>query len=325
MLVGGEIVSFKMVLLPPDYHDNWPKQIKEVAPGAEVEIFPDPEHAARAIENADCAYGYLPPTLFERADKLRWIQCYAAAPDPSFYHNALVESEVTVTNFRGIYNDGVAHHALMLLLALSRDLHRYIPQQLRRNWKPAEAVRHLPDSILLVIGVGGIGSELIRLGKHLGMTTIGLDPRVQEKPEGLDELYQPEKLDEVLPRADYVVITTPDTPQTRGMIYAERLTRMQPTAFLINVGRGMCVVLEDLVEALCSGTIAGAALDVFEVEPLPADHPLWEAPNVLLTPHVAAHNASYLLERRNAVFLQNCQRFARGEPLLNVVDKRNRF
>ncbi|MDA2938154.1 D-2-hydroxyacid dehydrogenase [Acidobacteria bacterium AH-259-A15] len=321
----GKTVSFKMVMLPPDYHDDWPERIGEAVPGAEVKIFPDPKNAIQDIEHADCAYGYVPPDLFARAKRLRWIQCYAAGPDPSFYHEALVRSDVLVTNFRGIYNDNVGHHAVTLLLALSRHLHRYVPQQLQQEWKRGDAAVYLPDSTVVVVGVGGIGSEVARLCKSFGAITLGLDLRRTHKPDYLDELHGPEKLEDVLPRADFLVITTPDTPQTRGMMNAKRFNLMKSSAFLINVGRGVCVVLEALLQALRSGKIAGAALDVFEVEPLPVEHPLWKMPNVLITPHIAAHKAPYLAERRTRILIGNCQRFARGEPLVNVVDKGSRF
>jgi phosphoglycerate dehydrogenase-like enzyme len=290
-----------------------------------VKVFKDPEDAMKDIEDADCAYGYLPPGLFTRAKKLRWVQCHAAGPEPSFYHDALVNSDVVVTNFRGIYNDHVGHHAVGMLLALARRFHVYIPHQVRKEWKPAEPAVHLPESTVLVIGAGGIGSEVARVCKALGMAVLATDARIKVPPPYVDELHPAENLEKLLPRADFVVVTTPDTPQTRGMINARRLGLMKRTAFLINVGRGVCVVLNDLVDALRSGKIAGAALDVFEVEPLPPNHPLWTASNVLITPHIAAHEAPYLRERRDQVFLTNVQRFAKGESLINVVDKKNRF
>ena len=185
---------------------------------------------------------------------------------------------------------------------------------------------YLSASTVLIIGMGGIGSETARLCAALGMTVIGVDPRVKDLPPHVAEIRQPEGLDELLGRADFVVITTPETPQTQGMMHAGRFCLMKPTAYLINVGRGACVVLDDLIEALRSNRIAGAGLDVFETEPLPADHPLWNAPNVMITPHVAARNDDpQLPQRRTALLIENCRRFARGEPLLNVVDKENWF
>ena len=318
-------MSFRMVILPPGYHDDWPEKIREAVPSAEIKVFSDYRNAFHDIEVADAAYGYVPPDLFASAKGLRWIQCHAAGPDPSFYHEALVNSDVVVTNFRGIYHDNVGHHAVALLLALARRFYQYTPQQLAREWSKAETGVHLPDCSVVVVGVGGIGSEVTKLCKAFGMNTIGVDPRLKVKPPYLDELHQPGLLDDVLPRADFVVMTTPDTPHTRGIMNARRFSLMKASAFLINVGRGVCVVLEDLVEALHSGEIAGAGLDVFEVEPLPSDHPLWTMPGVLITPHIAASDSPYVPERRTELFIENCRRFAKGMSLENVVDKRNRF
>ena len=318
-------MSFKMIILPPGCHDDWPARIREAVPTAEVKVFSNYQDAFHDIEVADAAYGYVPPDLFASAKGLRWIQCHAAGPDPSFYHEALVGSDVVVTNFRGIYHDNVGHHAMALLLALARRFYRYTPQQSGRQWRPAEAAVHLPDSSVVLVGVGGIGSEVASLCKAFGMNTIGVDPRLKEGPQYLDELHPPELLDDVLPRADFVVITTPDTPQTRGMMNARRFRLMKPSSFLINVGRGVCVVLEDLVAALDTGEIAGAGLDVFEVEPLPSDHPLWTTPGVLIPPHIASRDAPHVPERRTQLFIENCRRFGMGESLVNVVDKRSRF
>lgn len=318
-------MSLKMILLPPGYHPDWPERIRTAVPGAEVKAIADPKDAFRDIKDADCAYGDVPAELFACAKRLRWIQCYAAGPDPSFYHEALVKSDVVVTNFRGIYNDHVGQHAVTFLLALARHLPQYMTQQSQQQWASGKAAVYLPERVVVIVGVGGIGTEVARLCKCLGAFTIGLDPRRKNKPDFLDELYGPEKLDDLLRKADFVVITTPETPQTRGMMNSKRFELMKSGSFLINVGRGACVFLDDLVAALRSGKIAGAGLDVFETEPLPPDHPLWRIPNVLITPHVAAEKAPHLAERRTQIVLENCRRFARGESLLNVVDKQNRF
>ena len=147
---------------------------------------------------------------------------------------------------------------------------------------------------------------------------------MHDRPQDVSELYPPEQLDEVLPRADFVILTIPHTPETEGLMDAARFARMKPTAFFINIGRGKTTRLHDLVDALQSGKIAGAGLDVFEEEPLPANHPLWDAPNVLLTPHTAGFGP-YLDDRRLEILLDNSQRFLKGEPLRNVVDKAHWF
>jgi phosphoglycerate dehydrogenase-like enzyme len=156
------------------------------------------------------------------------------------------------------------------------------------------------------------------------MRVLGVDPRLEEPSAGLDELHRPEDLLDVLPQADFVLVTVPETPETQGMFTREKFQAMKSTAFIINIGRGATVVLDDLVEALRAGEIAGAGLDVFQTEPLPAGHPLWTTPGVMITPHVAGVGP-YLDDRRTELFVDNCKRFNEGRPLRNVVDKANWF
>ena len=164
------------------------------------------------------------------------------------------------------------------------------------------------------------GSEVARLAAAFGMRVIGVDERRRDAPPGVAELHRGDELDALLPQADFVILTVPHTPETEGFMNRARFQEMKKTAFFINIGRGMTTRLDDLVEALRVGEIAGAGLDVFEQEPLPADHPLWSTPGVLITPHTAGFGP-YLDERRFEILLDNCRRFTAGQPLRNVVDK----
>jgi len=322
-------MGFKLLLLPPqsDATRSWASRLRAALPEGEVIVAEDVTQAEREIKDTDAAYGTLPGGVLERAEKLRWLQAPAAAPPAGYYTPELVGHPVVVTNFRGIYNDHISAHIMAFVLAFARGFQHYLPQQLSRIWTPKDAAArtvHLPEATTLIIGVGGIGTETARHLAGFGMRVLGIDARREEKPEGVAELHQPDALDELLPHADFVIMTVPHTPETEGMMDAARLRRMKRTAFLINIGRGMTVSLHDLVAALEEGEIAGAGLDVFETEPLPADHPLWTTPGVLLTPHVA-DSGPYLDERRYGVLSENCHRFAAGEPLLNVVDKEKWF
>ncbi len=173
---------------------------------------------------------------------------------------------------------------------------------------------------MLINGVGGIGAETARLCAALGARVAGIDPRPEHGCPA--DIHPPAALDDLLPDADFVVTTVPHTPETEFMWNADRFRRMKPSAYFINIGRGMTAKLDDLTAALAAGEIAGAALDVFEVEPLPAEHPLWTLDNVLLTPHVAVADAEDIPERRYALLADNARRFLAGGPLRNVVDKR---
>ena len=156
------------------------------------------------------------------------------------------------------------------------------------------------------------------------MTVLAVDPRLTEPTQGVSELHRPDAMLDVLPRADFVIVTVPETPETQGMFRTEQFHAMKNSAYFINLGRGATGILDDLVAALQAGEIAGAGLDVFQIEPLPAGHPLWSMPNVLITPHVAG-NGPYLEQRRTELFIDNCKRFNEGQALRNVVDKANWF
>ena len=322
-------MAFKLVMLPPQRHltREWAARIAREAPEVRVVLAETTGEAQREIATAEAAFGTLPPEVLARAGRLAWLQAPAIAPPPGFYYPELIAHPVLVTNYRGIFNDHIGAHIMALVLAFARGFHYYVPDQLRREWNPRPldtGVVHLPESTALIVGVGGIGTEAARLCAAFGMRVVGTDARRTDLPPGMAELHPAGALDRLLPQADFVILTIPHTPETEGLFDAARLRRMKRTAFLVNIGRGMTVKLHDLVEALRAGVIAGAGLDVFEVEPLPADHLLWTAPNVLLTPHTAGYGP-YLDERRFEILLDNCRRFAAGQPLRNVVDKARWF
>jgi phosphoglycerate dehydrogenase-like enzyme len=317
-------VPFKIVLVPPVDQDHWPALIREAVPDAEVAVCHDVASARAAIRDADAAFGTVAPEVLAEATRLRWLQAPMAGPPAGWYYPELVRHPVTVTNFREIFNDHLGAHIMAFVLAFARGLHVYLPRQLRREWQPGAPLVHLPEATALLVGVGGIGAETARMLAAFGVTVLGIDPRRESAPEGMAELHRPEVLDDLLPRADFVISTTPETPETQGLFHRERLRRMKRSAYLVNISRGAVVVLDDLVAALEAGEIAGAALDVYEIEPLPADHPLWTLPGVLLTPHVGGEGP-YLDDRRVEIVQDNCRRFVAGQPLRNVVDKQHWF
>lgn len=318
------------LMLPPqsDKTREWGKQLAAAHPELDVIVAETREGAEQAIAVAEGAYGTIPPDLLPKAQKLRWLQAPQAAPPAGYYYPELIAHPVAITNFREIYNDHIAAHVMAFVLAFARGLHIYLPQQLRREWRPAPResgdVVHLPEASALIVGVGGIGGEIARLAAAFGMRVVGIDERRTEKPPGVAELHRAAALDAELPKADFVILTVPHTPETEGLMNRARFRRMKKSAFFINIGRGMTTRLDDLVAALEAGEIAGAALDVYEQEPLPADHKLWTLPGVLLTPHTAGHGP-YLDDRRYEVLSDNCRRFAAGEPLRNLVDKARWF
>jgi phosphoglycerate dehydrogenase-like enzyme len=321
--------QFTFLMLPPqsDVTRLWARRLSDSVPGMRLIMAEDAESAAAAVETADAAFGTLPAALLAKAPRLRWLQAPMAAPPAGYYYPELVRHGVTVTNFREIYNDHISAHILAFVLAFARGLHIFIPQQLRREWKkPREdqGVVPLPGATALIVGLGGIGAETARLLAAFGLRVIAVDARRTDRPEWVVELHPPEALDRWLPQADFVILTVPHTPATQGFFNAGKFRLMKRTAYFINIGRGMTTRLDDLVAALDAGEIAGAALDVYEQEPLPAEHPLWGMPNVLLTPHMAGYGP-HLNERRFQIIEDNCRAFAKGAALRNVVDKANWF
>ena len=318
-----------LVMLPPQTPTThqWAKRLATAVPELSVIVAEDEAEAERVITNAEAAYGTPSRAVLARAARLRWLQAPQAAPPAGWYYRELIEHPVVVTNFREIYNDHIGTHVMAFVLAFARGLQHYIPQQLRREWKkPAQntGIVHLPEATALIVGIGGIGSEVARLAAAFGMRVIGVDERRREAPPEVAELHRGDELDALLPAADFVILTVPHTPETEGFMNRARFQEMKKSAFFINIGRGMTTRLDDLVEALRAGEIAGAGLDVFEQEPLPADHPLWTTPGVLLTPHTAGYGP-HLDERRYDIILDNCRRFLASQPLRNLVDKARWF
>ncbi len=326
-------MSFKMVFLPPIAASTSEliERLEDSVPEARLVVAADEDSALRELTDADAAFGTMSPRLIASAPRLRWLQAPAAAPPAGYYFSELIDHPVQVTNFREIYNDHISVHIIAMLLSFTKHLHLYRDQQLDRVWSPLRGSGYndifLPESTALIVGVGGIGSETARLCKALGMKVVGVDAR-WEAPDlarHVDEMHDPKELDVLLGAADFVILTIPHTPSTEGLFDAAKFSAMKSSAIFINIGRGMTTQLDDLNDALRSGEIGGAGLDVYEIEPLPADHPLWDAPNTILTPHIAAEEGRHLGERRYEVIADNMRRFAAGEPLRNLVDKQNWF
>ncbi|MFN8523531.1 MAG: D-2-hydroxyacid dehydrogenase [Chloroflexota bacterium] len=322
-------MRFKMMFLPPqrEITRQWAEKVAVEVPEADVVVAETDADVIREIPNTDAVFGTLKPEALQKAGQLRWLAAPAIAPPAGYYYPELVAHPVIATNFRGIFNEHIAAHILSFVLAFARGLHIYVPRQFKHEYRPEPldaGTVYLPESTAVLVGVGGIGAETARLLAAFGIKVIGIDARIENKPEHVAELHRPEELDTQLPRADFVILTIPHTPQTEGLFNAQRFALMKRTAFFINIGRGMTTKLDALNQALRAGTIAGAALDVFEIEPLPSEHPLWTAPNVFLTPHTAGFGP-YLDDRRQELLVDNARRFSAGQPLRNVVDKANWF
>jgi phosphoglycerate dehydrogenase-like enzyme len=309
----------KLLLYGRDF-TGWVPRLHQVAPHATIETAAREAEAAAKIVDADAFFGTITPTLLAAARQLKWIQTPMAGLERYFFP-ALVEHPVQVTNMRGIFSDMIPDHVLCYILCFARDMHTAIRRQLEHKWAPRDLeVIHLSESTLGIVGLGGIGYGVAQRAAPHGMRIIAVDPRREEKPPEIAELWRQDRLDDLLSQSDFVAVCAPETPETRGLFDASKFAKMKPNAIFINIGRGRVVKLDALVDALRQGTIAGAALDVFEQEPLPADHPLWGMDNVIITPHTAGISA-HEEDRRLDVLADNLRRFIAGEPLRNPVDK----
>lgn len=316
-------MTTKLLIYPPE-DERLPERIRASVPDVSVVVARDSAEALREIVDADAVYGRVDRDLLAAARRLRWIQSPAIGLERTMFPE-LIAHPVIMTNPRGIFADDIADHVMALVTGFARQMPRLIRQQLQRRWAhEGYQVIHLPDCTIGIVGLGGIGSAVARRAAAFEMRVIAVDARRTDRPPELSELWPASRLHDLLGQADFVVICAPETPETRGMFDSAAFKAMKRTAYLINIGRGKIVKLDALVEALRAGELAGAGLDVFEVEPLPADHPLWEMENVVITPHVAGVGP-HTGERRHQVLLENLRRFVAGEPLINVVDKARWF
>ena len=309
----------KLLLYGRDF-STWVPRLKEIAGDVTYATASNEDEAVKEVVDSDAFFGTITPKILDAAQHLQWIQTPMAGLERYFFP-ALIEHPVVVTNMRGIFHDMIPDHVMGFILSFARDLHTAVRRQVERKWAPRDLkVVHLPGATLGVVGLGGIGYGVAQRAAPHGMRIIAVDPRREEKPPEVAELWKPARLDDLLSQSDFVAVCAPETPETRGLFDATKFAKMKPTAFFINVGRGRVVQLNPLVEALRSKRIAGAALDVFEQEPLPADHPLWGMENVIITPHTAGVSA-HEEDRRLEVLGENVKRFVAGQPLQNVVDK----
>lgn len=270
------------------------------------------------LGSAEVLLAWRPPrALAERAPKLRWIQSLTGGVE-HWLASAHLPADVTLTCARGTHRLQMPEHILAALFMVSKHIPGIVLDQRQRRWR-RRVNPTLAGTTLGILGLGAVGSEVARKAHALELRVIGT--RREPKPvAGVDQVYGPDGADRVLAESDFVLLLLPSTKLTRGFIDAAALARMKPTAFLLNFGRGDLLVEGDLVEAVKAGTIAGAVLDVFPVEPLPADSPLWTTEGIVVFPHVGGLHP----ERDRfvaALFVDNLRRFARGEPLRQVVDR----
>ncbi len=301
------------------------EQIQAAAPEAEV-VDAAQERIAEELPTADifCGHAKVPVPWDEvvRGGRLRWIQSSAAGMDHCLVPS-VIDSEIVVSSASGVLAKQVADHTLALLAGMLRNLPTFFRAQQAHDFT-RRPTRDLHGACIGIVGLGGNGRRLARVLKPLETTILATDWFPVNKPDNVDELLAADALDEILPRLDVLILAAPLNEHTRGMIDERRLRMLPPEAVVVNVARGPLIVESDLIKVLGSGHLWGAAVDVTEEEPLAPESPLWDLPNVIITPHVGGQRASRI-DDMTELFCRNLSRYQSGEPLINLVDKQLGF
>ena len=278
---------------------------------------PANEVTAQDVHDAAVILGNVPADMLREAQQLQWLQTSSAGYD---HYLAVLPEGALLTCASGAYGQAVSEHMLAQLLCLMKKLHLYRDNQHAGAWTDEGPVTTLVGAKVLVLGTGDLGSSFARLVCALGAEAWGVRRKVSEPVEPFTQMYSLDQLTEVLPQADIIASVLPSTPQTKGLANADFFSAMKQGAFFVNAGRGDLVVSEDLCAALASGHLAGAALDVTNPEPLPADHPLWQQPNAFITPHISGWwHLQATVDNVVGICRSNLEAYLSGKPLRNVV------
>ncbi|TCS79875.1 phosphoglycerate dehydrogenase-like enzyme [Muricomes intestini] len=278
------------------------------------------EVTQKMVESADIILGNVPPGYLGKALHLQLVQLGSAGA-AEYIKPGIIPAGAKLANATGAYGLAISEHMLGMVLMLMKKLNHYQNNMKAHDWKDEGQVKTIAGSVTLVVGMGDIGGEFARKMNALGSHVIGIRRNKAQKPDFLEGLYQMDALDDLLGKADIVACSLPGTKETERMFNKERLDKMKKGAILLNVGRGSLIPTEDLCEALKSGKLGGAAVDVTETEPLPANSPLWDAPNLLITPHVSGnYHAAQILETIVEIAAYNLRQVLSGGNIKNEVD-----
>jgi phosphoglycerate dehydrogenase-like enzyme len=308
----------RTVLVNSELHDLLP-QLQQAAPG--VKLIEIAKATPREVAAADATIGVCTPEVLSRAKHLGWIQWPAAGVERCVQQPLVREHRLLLTNLQRTMGPSMAEHVLAMMLALSRHFEFFLRQQEQAHWAKEDSPQSadLEGKTVLVVGLGGIGTEVARRAHLFGMRVIATRASGRTGPDYVSYVGLPDELLKLAHEADFVANCAPLTPQTTGIFNQEFFAALKPGAYFVSVGRGRSTVTTDLIAALRSGRLAGAALDVTDPEPLPPESPLWHLPNVIITPHVSA-DTPFAEEQRDAVLVENLRRYVAGEPMLSVVD-----
>lgn len=307
------------ILVLPPFNEAQRAVIESAATGAPFTYASSAEATDEAIATADVIVGNLPPARLALARNLRLLQLNSAGHD-AYAAPGTIPAGAALANAVGAYGQAVSEHVFAMVLMLMKHLDGYRDDQRARRWTDRGPVTTMAGAQVLVLGAGDIGQHFAQLAHAHGAHVQGVRRHLGAVPGGFESIHAMDELPKLLPKADVIAAFLPSSPATRDLVDAEFLARCKPTAYFANGGRGDLVVQADLIDALERGVIAGAALDVTTPEPLPTDDPLWSAPNLLITPHVAGQFHLYtVLDNVARIAAENLRRLQTGEPLVNEV------
>ncbi|OLS40506.1 D-2-hydroxyacid dehydrogenase [Bacillus sp. MRMR6] len=315
-------MNTRKLVVTQTIHQDQLDQIQEIIPDWKIIAGKDKAVWEEHLQSAEVIAGWkkeIKEKCLQTDSQLKWLQTWSAGVD-SLPLDSFEARNIAVTSANGVHSYPISETIFALMLGLTRKIHTYVRNQQAKVWHHGNMNLELHEKTIAIIGVGAIGKEVARLAKAFRMKVIGV--RHSGKPEEfVDEMYTTEDLTIVLSSSDYVIITLPLTKETNRLFGADQFNEMKPSAFLINIGRGEIVVEEDLINALQTGKIAGAGLDVFEKEPLDEKSPLWEIDNVIITPHTSGSTEHYNKRVIEDILIPNLKNYVSGtNPSINLVD-----
>ncbi|MCF8000980.1 MAG: D-2-hydroxyacid dehydrogenase [Halanaerobiales bacterium] len=318
------------ILFSFDLKDKYLESIKNSFDNIEVKKTEDTDLLSKEIKNTDVLVAMLmrkfDTDLIKMGNNLKWIQSWSAGVDKFLEDNSfkyLKENEISLTSVRGIHKDSMSEQVMGYLISFSRRLPDLMELQKKKEWDRLK-VGYLKDKTLSIFGLGAVGQEVAKKAQAFKMNVIGVKRNTDVEIPGVQKIYSPDQAEKVLNKSDYVVVTMPLTEKTRGFFDYDKFKAMQKSAYFINVARGEIVEEKEMIKALNKDLIAGAALDVFEEEPLPEKSPLYEMDNVILTPHTSGLFPDYNKEAVE-IFKNNLRLFLEGKELKNVIDPNRQY
>ena len=295
-------------------------KIKAVS--AEFNVLCAPRDSEELL-NCEIVFGHIDQNILTRANNLKWLHIQFSGVDPYLKSDSGLRDDIILTNSAGAYGIGIAEHLMAMTLMLMRKMPEYGLLQAEKNWKDLGRIRTLYGSVVTVVGVGDIGANFAARCKVMGANVRGVARTAKATPDWADRMFHVEHLDEAIADADVVALCLPQTAETSGLFDARRINLMKHGAIILNVGRGSAIDTSALIDALNAGHLGGAGLDVTDPEPLPPNHPLWAAPNTIITPHVSGGDSAALTQDLIVdKFARYLADYAAGRSFAHVVDRR---